>query len=244
MTQNVREEGTMDNRKWDAVRGSIGFYATLTVCLLAAGISGYFLLTERNAAAPEQAEAPPDAAVSAPAPAIREEPSPEPAAVITPEPPAEETASMPELPVPDDTPVAAEAPRIIVSPLQGEVLAAFSVDQLTYNPTLEDWRVHTGMDISAEKGTSVLAASAGTVLSVEADPLMGTTVVLRHNGGYQTTYASLQDSPAVEVGDSVSAGQIIGTVGTAPAEAAQGPHLHFSVEHDGDAIDPKDYLNQ
>ena len=49
----------------------------------------------------------------------------------------------------------------------------------------------------------------------------------------------------VEVGDTVSAGQTIGTVGdTAAAEAAQGPHLHFSVTKDGDVVDPDDFLNQ
>ena len=73
---------------------------------------------------------------------------------------------------------------------------------------------------------------------------MGTTVTLEHDGGYQTTYAGLQENPTVEVGDCVSAGQIIGTVGTAPAEAAQGPHLHFSVEKDGDAVDPETFLNK
>ena len=163
--------------------------------------------------------------------------------VISSAPKATEITSMPELPV-DDTPVTPEAPRIIVSPLKGEVVTAFSVDQLVYNPTLEDWRIHDGLDISAEEGTSVLAASSGTVLSVEDDALMGTTVTLEHGGGYQTTYASLQADPAVEVGDSVSAGQIIGVVGTAPAEAAQGTHLHFSVEKDGDAVDPEAYLNK
>lgn len=118
------------------------------------------------------------------------------------------------------------------------------MDRLVYNPTLEDWRIHNGLDIAAQEGTSVLAASSGTVLSVKDDALMGTTVTLEHGGGYQTTYASLQADPAVEVGDSVSAGQIIGVVGTAPAEAAQGPHLHFSVEKDGDAVDPEAYLNK
>ena len=49
----------------------------------------------------------------------------------------------------------------------------------------------------------------------------------------------------MEIGDSVSAGQTIGTVGdTAAAEAAQGPHLHFSVTKDGDVVDPDDFLNQ
>ena len=73
---------------------------------------------------------------------------------------------------------------------------------------------------------------------------MGTTVVIQHSGGYETTYANLQAEPAVETGDTVSAGQTIGTVGTtAAAEAAQGAHLHFSVAKDGEAVDPGAFLN-
>ena len=151
---------------------------------------------------------------------------------------------MPELPV-DDTPVVVEAPRLIVSPLNGEVVTAFSVDQLVYSETLGDWRTHDGLDISAVQGTTVLAASSGTVSSVTDDPLMGTTVVIEHQGGYATTYSNLQARPTVEPGDLVTAGQIIGAVGsTAPAESAQGPHLHFSVSKDGVPMDPEAYLKQ
>ena len=111
-------------------------------------------------------------------------------------------------------------------------------------PTLGDWRTHNGVDIAARQGTTVLAASAGAVLSVTDDPLMGTTVVLEHDNGYQTTYANLQAEPAVETGDTVSAGQTIGAVGTtAAAEAAQGAHLHFSVAKAGEAVDPAAFLN-
>ena len=125
------------------------------------------------------------------------------------------------------------------------MVTAFSMEELVYNATLGDWRTHDGVDIAAEAGTSVLAASSGTVLSVEEDPLMGTTVVLEHAGGYQTTYANLQAEPQVAVGDTVSAGQIIGAVGdTAAAEASQGPHLHFSVTKDGEPVDPQEFLSQ
>ena len=89
----------------------------------------------------------------------------------------------------------------------------------------------------------MLAACAGTVVSVADDVLMGTTVVLRHDGGYETTYANLQASPPVEEGEPVSAGQVIGAVGsTAAAETAQGPHLHFAVTKDGEAVDPDAFL--
>ena len=198
----------------------------------------------------QEPQAPPvEAAAPAEVPAEAPEAPPEPEA--EPEPPSEPEAEIPAAVMPEavitepDVPVVAEAPQLVVSPLSGKVVTAFSVDHLVYSETMGDWRTHDGIDISAQAGTKVLAASAGTVLAVEDDALMGTTVTLRHSGGYQTTYACLQATPAVEQGDTVTAGQVIGAVGTtAAAESAQGPHLHFSVTKDGDAVDPEEYLNK
>ena len=233
------------SKKWDAIRGSAEFYITMAVCLVVIGVSGYFLLF--GGVSPEERleeEAPAEEAiVTDPAPEVEvsaEEPVVE---TIAPE-PVETPAVMPEVEI-DDTPVVAEIPRQLVDPLEGEVVTAFSMEELVYNATLGDWRTHDGVDIAAEAGTSVLAASSGTVISVEEDPLMGTTVVIEHDGGYQTTYSNLQAEPSVAEGDTVSAGQIIGAVGdTAAAEAAQGPHLHFSVTCDGEPVDPQSFLNQ
>lgn len=237
----------MANKKWDAFMGSAGFYVTLAVCLLVVGVSGYFLLfdsKDTEPAAEETSQVPESESVAAPAEELEEPEAPAVVETISPDPVETKTAPMPEEEV-DDTPVAAEAPRTVVSPLDGQVVTAFSVDQLVYNETLGDWRTHDGVDISASAGTAVLAACAGTVAGVEDDPLMGTTVTISHAGGYQTVYASLQEHPSVEIGDSVSAGQAIGAVGdTAAAEAAQGPHLHFSVTRDGDVVNPDDFLNR
>ena len=237
----------MANKKWDAFMGSAGFYVTLAVCLLVVGVSGYFLLfdsKDTEPAAEETSQVPESESVAAPAEELEEPEAPAVVETISPDPVEAKTAPMPEEEV-DDTPVAAEAPRTVVSPLDGQVVTAFSVDQLVYSEALGDWRTHDGVDISASAGTAVLAACAGTVAGIEDDPLMGTTVTISHAGGYQTVYASLQEHPSVEIGDSVSAGQTIGTVGdTAAAEAAQGPHLHFSVTKDGDVVDPDDFLNQ
>ena len=149
---------------------------------------------------------------------------------------------------PVTTPITAEpvtpvAPRLIVSPLSGETVAAFSMDELAYSETLADWRTHDGIDIKADAGTQVLAASSGTVLSVADDDLMGTTVVIAHDGGYETTYSNLQSVPTVAPEQYVSAGQVIGAVGTTSlAEASMAPHLHFSVTKDGEIIDPQEFL--
>ena len=136
------------SKKWDAIRGSAEFYVTMAVCLLVIGVSGYFLLFGGDDTA-EEALAPTDETpVTSPAPelVVPEEP-----VVETIEPVEVPAATMPEVEV-DDTPVIAQAPRLIVSPLEGEVLTAFSMDELVYNPTLEDWRTHNGIDISAALG--------------------------------------------------------------------------------------------
>ena len=232
-----------------SIFGGAGFYVVLALCVLAVGVAGSFVLFGgRDKPADEQVPRRTDLITpSTPEPAAPELPAL--VETISPAPVEEEKEEetpppMPELPV-DDTPVVVEAPRLIVSPLNGELVTAFSVDQLVYSETLGDWRTHDGLDISAVQGTTVLAASSGTVSSVTDDPLMGTTVVIRHDGGYQTTYSNLQARPNVEAGDSVSAGQIIGAVGrTAAAESAQGPHLHFSVTKDGVPVDPSEYLKR
>ena len=225
--------------KLKSLLGGGGFYAVLALCVLAAGVGGYFLLLRQPAEDPSAQEE-----VLSP---VEDMPEHTPVVeAVEPEVPEEEApVPMPEEVVLDDTPVMAEEPHLVVSPLQGEVVAAFSMDQLIYSETMDDWRTHDGMDISAEAGTAVLAACSGTVDSVAEDPLMGTTVVIRHSGGYETTYASLQAKPTVAEGDAVSAGQIIGAVGTtAAAESAQGPHLHFSVACNGEAVDPEVFLER
>lgn len=146
------------------------------------------------------------------------------------------------LPEPTES-VAPEAPVLVVEPLSGETVAPFSMDELQYSETMGDWRTHDGVDIASDVGTPVCAASSGTVLDVRDDDLMGTTVVLSHDGGFDTIYANLQSTPTVEIGDYVTAGQVIGSVGrTALSESAEPTHLHFGVTKDGEFVDPETYL--
>ena len=240
----------MKNRFKGILEGA-GFYATLSVCILAVGVAGYVLLLRDTPTVSEPEEA---SFSETQLPVMEIEPlelpqgeppeeTPPPTPVIEPAP----TAAMPEIPVeiPAHSPVAPAVPRLVVEPLQGQTVAAFSVDTLLYDETMGDWRTHDGIDIAAQAGSHVRAASAGTVLTVKQDPLMGTTVTIDHGDGYHATYANLQARPTVEAGDSVTAGQVIGAVGTtAAAEAARGPHLHFSVEKDGDVVDPRQYLSR
>ena len=142
------------------------------------------------------------------------------------------------------TPVKTDALKT-TSPLQGQTVAVYAMDSLTYNATTRDWRVHNGVDIAAEAGAEVCAAADGEVYSVYEDEAMGMTVVIRHAEGYTTRYASLDKEVSVKPGDAVTMGQKIGTVGnTALMESAIGDHLHFSVSCDGELIDPNEFLRQ
>ena len=181
------------------VLSGVGFYGTLAVCVAVGGVWGWVLLRGEGTEPVQELPVTPQAAVSQPVtvPERVEEPVAE---TLKPEPVPVDPADkpeMPELPV-EDVPVAAQAPKLIVEPLRGEVLTAFSMEELIYSPTMGDWRTHDGIDIAAKAGTTVLAASSGTVRSVTDDTLMGTTGVLEHEGGYETTYANLQSKPTVE----------------------------------------------
>ena len=139
---------------------------------------------------------------------------------------------------------ATEKPTLkTAAPVEGQTVADFAADCLGYNETTRDWRTHAGLDIAAEEGAQVCAAAAGTVYSVYDDEELGMTVVITHDGGYTTQYASLAAEVSVLPGDAVALGQPIGTVGTtALLESALEPHVHFSVTCNGDPMDPAEFL--
>ena len=81
------------------------------------------------------------------------------------------------------------------------------------------------------------------VSRVWQDDLYGTMVSVDHGDGVTTVYANLAEMPAVQVGDWVEAGSVIGAVGTtALCEVGQPAHLHFAVTVDGRNADPMEYL--
>ncbi len=144
-----------------------------------------------------------------------------------------------------ETQAPAEEQPVFLRPVNGPVSFDYSVDALVYNKTMADWRTHSGMDIEAELGTRVMAAADGVVKAVGEDDFLGTTVVIEHAGGLCTIYANLAAVPTVSAGDSVSAGDVIGSVGdTAVGESSEVTHLHFAMTLDGQSVNPADYLSR
>lgn len=128
------------------------------------------------------------------------------------------------------------------------ILADYTIDigfsdaELVFNPTQGHWATHQGVDLVAEAGTEVKCSFDGTVKSVTDDSFYGTTVVISHDGGYETTY-KLLDEVSLKAGDKVAEGDAIGTVsGDALAEIAQGAHLHLELSKDGVLVDPTAYI--
>jgi len=135
------------------------------------------------------------------------------------------------------------AAPLYVWPVMGDLERQHSLDNLTYDVTLSDWRTHDGIDIIAPVGTMVTAAHCGTVESIYTDDLYGVTLVVDHGDGAKTVYANLDEELLVSVGDWLEPGTELGMVGTtALCEISQQEHLHFSITVDGKGVNPLNYL--
>lgn len=127
-------------------------------------------------------------------------------------------------------------------PVEGRVTAPYSGDELVYNQTLEDWRTHNGIDISAASGAPVTAAIAGQVTVVEDAGVWGNQIEIV-SGDLTLRYCGLNADMMVKAGDTVTQGQQLGTIGEVPAELAEEPHLHLEVLRGGAVIDPGEIMN-
>jgi murein DD-endopeptidase MepM/ murein hydrolase activator NlpD len=99
---------------------------------------------------------------------------------------------------------------------------------------------HRGLDLVADYGDPVHATAAGTIASAGWDGGFGNKVDIDHGNGYHTWYAHLSRID-VHVGEHVVKGEAIAAVGS--TGASTGPHLHYQLMHEGEAIDPAPFLS-
>ncbi len=143
---------------------------------------------------------------------------------------------------PEELPVA--RPQSL--PIQGYLLKSYSADLPVYSLTMNDYRCHVGIDISAEEGSAVLAFMSGTVTEVTSDYFMGTCLTVDHGDGLVSRYMNISEQlPAnIGVGAEVDCGQVIAAVkDTALIEAAEESHLHFELLENGVHVDPTLYVS-
>ena len=98
---------------------------------------------------------------------------------------------------------------------------------------------HTGLDIGASSGATIIAADGGSVTTASVYGSYGNCVIIDHGNGYQTLYGHMS-SIAVSAGETVSQGQTIGYVGS--TGVSTGPHCHFEVFAGGGRIDPEQFF--
>ena len=123
-------------------------------------------------------------------------------------------------------------------PVEGEILERFGRSR---HPVYNTEVVNNGIDIRAPRGTSVRAVESGEVVYADFNGGYGLMVILDHDGGDYSLYAHL-DRAAVSIGQRVTRGQAIGTVGE--SGSLVGPKLHFEIRQGGKAVDPIGWLRR
>ncbi|MBC7698317.1 MAG: M23 family metallopeptidase [Bacteroidia bacterium] len=119
---------------------------------------------------------------------------------------------------------------------------------VAFNSSSFGWRLdpfnghkafHEGLDFPADVGTPIYAAAGGIVTVAEQTPDYGKLIKIDHGSGLETRYAHASRL-LVKVGDRVEKGQEIAEVGS--TGRSTGPHLHYEIRLDGNALDPRQYL--
>ncbi len=123
-------------------------------------------------------------------------------------------------------------------PVEGIVTSGFG---FRHDPFNGHWQMHTGVDINARYGAPVRAAASGIVIHAGWDNGggYGIQVEINHLNGFVTKYAHLS-RVAVQVGDTVQRGDVVGYVGSTGYSVA--PHLHYEVIQNGVKLDPRKFL--
>lgn len=133
-------------------------------------------------------------------------------------------------------PVTADTPGGLVLPVEGRFSSPFGKRT---HPVTGARKMHTGVDIAAPTGTPIRAAAGGTVSFAGVRGGYGNVVIVDHADGSQTYYAH-QNELRVSAGQQVSAGEVVGTVGS--TGMSTGPHLHFELRRGGAPVDPAPLL--
>lgn len=123
-------------------------------------------------------------------------------------------------------------------PIEGHYNITSNYGMRTH-PITGVYKLHTGVDISANIGTDFTAIANGIVVKAEFNNAYGNMVIIDHGGGVQTLYAHGSEIVAT-LGQEVNAGDVVLKVGS--TGYSTGPHAHFEVRVQGNPVNPLDYV--
>jgi murein DD-endopeptidase MepM/ murein hydrolase activator NlpD len=125
-----------------------------------------------------------------------------------------------------------------ILPIDNTVTNGFSNGELIYSETMRDYRVHNGIDISAQSGEEVKSFSKSKIVKIYKDDLYGDAIVADLGDNLTAYYFGVMANPDISEGSDVTAGQVIGKVSSVLCESAEESHIHFAVQKGEDFIDP------
>lgn len=209
-----------------------GFYLVLAGCLVATGVAAWTAWA--GFTTPDTAENSSDigSQISSDLPStdpVQQDTSDEPYS-------SSEDSSSQENETDYTGPVVAEN---FIYPLSGNVLKAYSDDELIFSKTFSDMRLHVGLDIEGEAGSAVKSCGNGVVVAVINDELLGKYVEIDHGNGIVARYCGLADNVSVQEGHIVSAGTKLGLLGEVPCECEDDTHLHLEFYKDEQPVNPE-----
>ena len=133
---------------------------------------------------------------------------------------------------------------LIYWPVSGTVTLGYNMDSTVYFKTLGMYKCSPGMVVASDVGTKVCAAVSGVVIDVAENTETGLTVRVAAGNGYEMTTGMLSDVN-VKIGDTVTAGQLLGTVAEPTAYyKEEGPGIYFEMTKDGIPVNPMDFLGE
>jgi murein DD-endopeptidase MepM/ murein hydrolase activator NlpD len=126
----------------------------------------------------------------------------------------------------------------LVLPIVGDVIMDYSMDSAVYHETMQQYRYSPALIIAANEGDVVTAAVDAKVTDIYNDAQTGRTISFDIGGGYELTYGQLENVK-VNVGDSVSAGDMVATV-AAPTiyYTEEGANIYYKLTKNGEPVDP------
>ena len=129
-------------------------------------------------------------------------------------------------------------------PVEGAVVVRdYSEEEFVNFVSLGYYAVHKAVDFTSVADSRVYSIAAGKVLSVETTSNAGTKVVIEHNDGFKSVYSSLDSNLNVQAGQTVKAGQQIGSMSNSMLDEAElGVHLHFELLKDNVLVDPNLFI--
>ncbi len=127
--------------------------------------------------------------------------------------------------------------QTFVLPIKGNIIKGFSDSELQFDKTYGDMRIHEGIDIACEENAKLVSAAKGTVSEISESAGFGTCITVEHIGGITVKYCGV-GSASVKKGQSVNAGDLLGTVKTPVCECADESHIHIECFKEGKAFSP------